>query len=98
MDGESKALKNFQGLAMVRGSYSGYIVLNRHKMFSILFSNIGQSASRVGKHVGRPARRRLGRAEIEQIRLLRSQGKSVRQLAKEFGASQWMIAKLEPAA
>jgi predicted transcriptional regulator len=35
--------------------------------------------------------------EIEKIRLLRSQGKSVRQLAKEFGASQWMIAKLEPA-
>jgi hypothetical protein len=43
------------------------------------------------------ARRRLGRAEIETIRLLRSQGKSVRQLAKDFGASQWMIARLEPA-
>ncbi|HKM85175.1 MAG TPA: recombinase family protein [Terriglobales bacterium] len=53
-------------------------------------------ARRSGKHVGRPARRRLGRAEIEKIRLLRSQGKSVRQLAKEFGASQWMIARLEP--
>jgi hypothetical protein len=47
-------------------------------------------ARRVGKHIGRPARRRLGRAEIERIRLLRSQGNSVRQLAKEFGASQWM--------
>ena len=54
-------------------------------------------ARRVGKHIGRPARRRLGRTEIEKIRMLRSQGKSVRQLAKEFGASQWMIAKLEPA-
>ena len=54
-------------------------------------------ARRVGKHIGRPARRRLGRAEIEKIRLLRSQGKSVRQLAKEFGASQWMVARLEPA-
>jgi DNA invertase Pin-like site-specific DNA recombinase len=53
-------------------------------------------ARRSGKHVGRPARRRLRQAEIEKIRLLRSQGKSVRQLAKEFGASQWMIARLEP--
>jgi DNA invertase Pin-like site-specific DNA recombinase len=54
-------------------------------------------ARRIGKHIGRPARRRLSRMEIEKIRLLRSQGKSVRQLAKEFGTSQWMIAKLEPA-
>jgi DNA invertase Pin-like site-specific DNA recombinase len=53
-------------------------------------------ARRVGKHIGRPARRRLGRAEIEKIRVLRAQGRSVRQLAKEFGASQWMIARLEP--
>jgi DNA invertase Pin-like site-specific DNA recombinase len=52
-------------------------------------------ARRVGKHIGRPARRKLIRAEIEEIRVLRSQGKSVRQLAKEFGASQWMIARLE---
>jgi len=54
-------------------------------------------ARRVGKHIGRPARRRLSRIEIEKIRRRRSQGKNVRQLAKEFGASQWMIAKLEPA-
>src|ERR1022692_3393141 len=53
-------------------------------------------ARRVGKHIGRPARRRLGRADIEKIGLLRAQGQSVRQLAKEFGASQWMIARLEP--
>src|ERR1035441_3292393 len=52
-------------------------------------------ARRVGKHIGRPARCRLGRAEIEKIRLLRLQGKSVRQLANEYGASQWMIARLE---
>ena len=52
-------------------------------------------ARRVGKHIGRPARRRLGRPEIEKIGLLRSQGKSVRQLAKEYGASQWMISRLE---
>jgi len=53
-------------------------------------------ARRVGKHIGRPARRRLSQAEIEKIRLLRSQGRSVRQLAREYGASQWTIAKLEP--
>ena len=52
-------------------------------------------ARRVGTHIGRPARRRLSQFEIEKIRLLRSQGKSVRQLAKEFWASQWMIARLE---
>ena len=52
-------------------------------------------ARRSGKHVGRPARRRLGQAEMEKIRILRSQGKSVRQLARQFGASQWMIARLE---
>jgi DNA invertase Pin-like site-specific DNA recombinase len=50
-------------------------------------------ARRVGKHIGRPARRRLSQAEMEKIRLLRSQGKSVRQLAKQFGASQWMVAR-----
>jgi DNA invertase Pin-like site-specific DNA recombinase len=55
-------------------------------------------ARRVGKHIGRPVRHRLSRAEIEKIRLQRSQGISVRQLAKEYGASQWMIARLEPAA
>jgi len=32
-------------------------------------------ARRAGKHLGRPARRRLGQADIEKIRLLRSQGK-----------------------
>jgi DNA invertase Pin-like site-specific DNA recombinase len=52
-------------------------------------------ARRVGKHIGRPARRRLSRAEIERIQLQRSQGRSVRQLAKEYGASQWMISRLE---
>ena len=55
-------------------------------------------ARRSGKHVGRPARRRLSGAEIEKIRLLRSQGKSVRRLAKEFGTSQGMIARLESTA
>src|ERR1017187_6799484 len=52
-------------------------------------------ARRVGKHIGRPARCRLGRAKIEKILLLLLQGKSVRQLANEYGASQWMIARLE---
>jgi DNA invertase Pin-like site-specific DNA recombinase len=53
-------------------------------------------ARRVGTHIGRPPRRKLIPIEIEEIKLLRSQGKSVRHLAKEFGASQWMIARLEP--
>jgi DNA invertase Pin-like site-specific DNA recombinase len=42
-------------------------------------------ARRVGKHIGRPPRRRLIPIEIERIRLLRSQGKSVRHLAKKSG-------------
>lgn len=52
-------------------------------------------ARRVGKHVGRPPRRKLIPIEIEEIRVLRSRGRSVRSLAEEFGASQWMIARLE---
>src|SRR5450755_3616734 len=39
-------------------------------------------ARRVGKHIGRPARRRLSGADVEKIRLLRSQGRSVRRIAK----------------
>jgi hypothetical protein len=59
--------------------------------------HVGQSASRV-EHIRSASPAPVGRAEIKKIRLPRSQGKSVRQLAKEFGASQWMIARLEPAA
>lgn len=53
-------------------------------------------ARRVGTHIGRPPRRKLIPIEIAEIKLLRSQGRSVRSLAKEFRASQWMTARLEP--
>jgi hypothetical protein len=43
---------------------------------------------------GRPALRRFGSAELDRIRLLRMQGASVRQLAKQLGTTQWMVAKL----
>lgn len=51
-------------------------------------------ARRSGKHVGRPARRKLLTTEIERMKLLRSQGTSVRKLATDFGTTQWMAARL----
>ena len=51
-------------------------------------------AKRSGKRIGRPALRHFSSREVERLRTLRAQGKSVRQLAKELGATQWMIAKL----
>jgi DNA invertase Pin-like site-specific DNA recombinase len=51
-------------------------------------------ARRMGKHVGRPARRKFHTTEIEEMKLLRSQGASVRKLAMNFGTTQWMAAKL----
>ena len=51
-------------------------------------------ARRTGKHVGRPALRKFQPAEIQQIRELRSQGTSVRKLAKDFETSQWMVARV----
>jgi DNA invertase Pin-like site-specific DNA recombinase len=51
-------------------------------------------ARRTGKHVGRPARRKFHAAEIEKMKVLRSQGASVRKLATDFGTSQWMAARL----
>ena len=51
-------------------------------------------ARRSGKHVGRPALRKFHAADIERMRLLRSQGKSIRRLAAEFRTSQWMAARL----
>jgi hypothetical protein len=46
------------------------------------------------KEIGRPALRHFGPAERERIRLMRTQGASVRKLAKDFATTQWMIAKL----
>jgi DNA invertase Pin-like site-specific DNA recombinase len=51
-------------------------------------------ARRSGKHVGRPARRKLLTTEIERMKVLRSQGTSVRKLATDFGTTQWMAARL----
>lgn len=51
-------------------------------------------ARRSGKHVGRPALRKFHDADIERMRALRAQGKSVRRLAADFGTTQWMAAKL----
>jgi DNA invertase Pin-like site-specific DNA recombinase len=51
-------------------------------------------ARRSGKHVGRPARRELHADEIGRMRLLRSQGMSIRKLAMDFDTTQWMAARL----
>lgn len=51
-------------------------------------------ARRAGKNVGRPALRCFAPAELERIRLLRTQGVSVRKLSKDFGTTQWTISKL----
>ena len=51
-------------------------------------------ARRSGKHIGRPARRNFHADEIGTMRVLRSQGTSVRKLATDFGTTQWMAAKL----
>src|SRR5580692_7461725 len=51
-------------------------------------------ARRSGKHVGRPALRGFHGTEIEKMKLLRSQGMSVRRLATDFGTMQWMAARL----
>jgi len=51
-------------------------------------------ARRAGKRIGRPALRHFGPGELERIRSLRTQGASVRKLAKDFATTQWMIVKL----
>ena len=51
-------------------------------------------AKRTGKHVGRPALRTFQPLDIERMRELRSNGTSVRKLAKDFETSQWMVARL----
>ena len=51
-------------------------------------------AKRSGKHVGRPARRKFHADDIGRMRLLRSQGVSIRKLAMDFDTTQWMAARL----
>ena len=51
-------------------------------------------ARRAGKRIGRPALRHFGPTELERIRSMRTQGASVRKLAKYFATTQWMISRL----
>ncbi len=51
-------------------------------------------ARRSGKHVGRPARRKFQPQRSRRMRLLRSQGTSIRRLATDFETTQWMAARL----
>ncbi len=51
-------------------------------------------ARRAGKRIGRPALRHFSPGELARIRSSRTQGASVRLLAKDFATTQWMIAKL----
>lgn len=55
-------------------------------------------AKRAGKRVGRPARRQFHTSDIERMRLLRSQGTSIRGLATKFGTTQWTAARITRAA
>src|ERR1700730_5039591 len=45
-------------------------------------------ARRSGKHCGRPARQKFQNADVERMRQLRSEGISIRKLAKDFDTSQ----------
>jgi DNA invertase Pin-like site-specific DNA recombinase len=51
-------------------------------------------AKRTGKHVGRLALRKFQPTDIDQMKQLRSHGTSIRKLAKDFGTTQWMAAKI----
>jgi DNA invertase Pin-like site-specific DNA recombinase len=51
-------------------------------------------AKRAGKHIVRPARRKFDADDICRMRLLRSQGLSIRKLAMEFDTTQWMAGRL----
>ena len=55
-------------------------------------------ARRVGKHIGRPARRKFHSSEIEKMRALRSGGTSIRKLATDFQTTQWMASRLTSSA
>ena len=53
-------------------------------------------ARRVGKHVGRPARRRFHSAE--KMRALWVKGTSIRKLPTDFHTTQWMASRLTSSA
>jgi DNA invertase Pin-like site-specific DNA recombinase len=48
-------------------------------------------AKRDGKTLGRPAIKKLSEKEIERIRVERTKGATLRELAKKFGASLWSV-------
>lgn len=48
-------------------------------------------ARRKGKHIGRPPLRKFSDADVEEIRARRRKKISIRQLAVQFGTSQWMV-------
>ena len=48
-------------------------------------------AKRDGKHLGRPAKRKLTVSEINTIRSERSRGVTLRALSKRFGATLWSV-------
>jgi DNA invertase Pin-like site-specific DNA recombinase len=48
-------------------------------------------ARRKGKHVGRPPLRKFSDADVQEIRARRRKKVSIRQLAIQFGTSQWMV-------
>lgn len=50
-----------------------------------------EQAKRDGKVLGRPAIKKLSEKEIERIRVERSKGITLRELAKKFGASLWSV-------
>ena len=51
-------------------------------------------ARRTGKHVGRPALRKFQPTEIQRMRELKTNGTSIRKLAKDFETTQWMVARI----
>jgi DNA invertase Pin-like site-specific DNA recombinase len=51
-------------------------------------------ARRTGKHIGRPSLRKFQVTDVERMRQLRSEGASVRRLAKDFETTQWMVSKV----
>jgi DNA invertase Pin-like site-specific DNA recombinase len=48
-------------------------------------------ARRNGRHLGRPAIKKLSPAEIAKIRVARRKGVTLRKLATQFGASLWAV-------
>ncbi len=51
-------------------------------------------ARRTGKHIGRPSLRKFQPTEIQRMRELRTNGTSIRKLAKDFETTQWMVARI----